>query len=212
MDLSGFQVDVRPAQSAQFARAQAGQGHRQEQRAQLGVLRSIDEPLDLGRRRDVTARFELALAALVPADGYICRHVRVLCGFEQRLEAGQHLPRQGPAELRQQVVAEVLDRLGCQACELDPADPRRDVKGDMLPILSDRRPLGAVRLDPLNPAFRSFGNRFTLARCRVHTLANIDLDGRVVVVGILLARERLDMAVAFLIDVVHDPCFTRWLH
>jgi hypothetical protein len=81
----------------------------------------------------------------------------------------------------------------------DAADARHYVEVDVLPVLPDRGALPAVRFDALDPALGGLGHRLALGRRDVDALADVDLDGRVVRVGILPAVERPDVALAVLI-------------
>ena len=67
MQFAALEVDIRPAQAAQFGRAQAGEDRGQEQRPPASVQR-VDQGADFVGRRDVDADLELALLALVGAD------------------------------------------------------------------------------------------------------------------------------------------------
>src|SRR5262245_42635734 len=135
--------------------------------------------------------------------------MRMFGDLEQRLEAGQHLARHRPRQIGQQVVAERLDLRGRQVRQLEPTKPRGDVQVDVLSVLPDRGALPAVRLDALDPAFRSLGNGRTLGWGCVDALVEIDFDRRVMGVGILLALECLDVAVAVLVRVIDYPGFLR---
>src|SRR4051812_46003708 len=53
----------------------------------------------------------------------------------------------------------------------------------------------------------SIGRQSRLARRGVDALAHVHLDGRVILVGVFLARESMDSPGALLIAVVDDPGF-----
>ena len=62
------------------------------------------------------------------------------------------------------------------------------------PILVERRALQIVGLAGLKPMLAGLRNGDA-----------VDADGRMVGIGRLLLRERLDVALALLVDVIDDP-------
>src|SRR5215471_3060503 len=87
------------------------------------------------------------------------------------------------------------------------AQLRRDMP-DVIAILIYRTPLATIGLNTIDPDLGSLGNRNAFAGRCVHPLANINLDGGVIFVGVFLALERPDMRAAILVGIVNDPCLT----
>jgi hypothetical protein len=75
----------------------------------------------------------------------------------------------------------------------------------MLLVLQERSALPAVSLDTLDPVIAGLGNRDALARGCVHSSLDINLDLGVILVGVLLALECLNVTVALLINVIDYP-------
>src|SRR5262245_17559684 len=89
--------------------------------------------------------------------------------------------------------------------KLVSADPGRDVDIHMLPILSERTTLPALRLDALDPSFGGLGYRLALGDSGVDAVTHVLPDLIVASIGVLLTLECLDVAVAILVEVVDNP-------
>ena len=87
-----------------------------------------------------------------------------------------------------------------------PSEPWYDVHPGMLPVLRQRSPLPVIRLDTFDPGFGRLFNGDAFARRRMHPLANVNLDGGMIVVGVLLVAEGLNVPFAAAIGIVNDPC------
>src|SRR5262245_45701666 len=168
-------------------------------------MRGGDQALDLGWSWNVLSLFQLVLVAPAPLDGDIGRDVEVLAGLEQRLEAGQNLPRQGARELGQQIVAEGLDPSRRQLGELLSTETRGDMQVDVLAVLPERACFEPVSLGALDPGICGFRNRAALARGGMDTLAHGRPNRVVICVSLSLCGERADVAVAVSVRIINDP-------
>jgi hypothetical protein len=78
---------------------------------------------------------------------------------------------------------------------------------DVLAILLDSRSLGLLTLDVADPIIGGLCHSYALALSSVDPLAHIHLNFRLILVGVFLPLERLDVTVALLIGVIGDPYF-----
>jgi hypothetical protein len=87
------------------------------------------------------------------------------------------------------------------------ADERCDVQVEMLPVPFQRRALDASGLAAFDPQPASLGDGDAPAVGGVDAGTDVDGGLGVVGVGVLLAGEGLDVPVAELVGIIHDPGF-----
>ena len=112
----------------------------------------------------------------------------------------------GSRAFPQQLIAEGLDRRRRQPGQLLGADPRRlDMQIHMVAVLPQRRALQLLELAFFDPELGRLGDGDAGVLRGVHAALHLALRRDQPGVGLLLRVEGLDVALAFLVEVVGDP-------
>src|SRR5262249_926138 len=205
-----IELDVLPAQTPQLRRSQSSETCDDQQRPGPAV-RGLDHALDLVDGGNVDADLELLAVARIGPDrdraGDVLTHVPAPLGVSnERLQRAERLaPRGATHPARQQLVAKPLDERRGQRGELDARDARQDVMREQTALSLDGATPAVRALKIRQPLLRRFRHGDRLRGRRVSAAGDIDAHRCVERVGILLALERFNAAIAGLIHVIANP-------